>query len=359
MPADDHQPIRVAVVFGGRSTEHPISCLSAGSVQSALAVAGYEVVPVGVTHEGAWVLASSEQRYTLRGKELPSVEGGEPLTLATDPAANGLVAASGRPVPIDVVFPVLHGRYGEDGTVQGMLEMAGIPYVGSGVYASAASMDKSHMKAAFHGAGLPTADYDIVRVGQPLPDDVLERLGRPVFVKPARGGSSIGISKVRSAGGLADAVALAAQSDSKVLIEAAVNGREIECGVLTGVDGGPPLASVPAEVIVAEGVEFYDFDAKYLSDATAFAVPAELPEGVTARVQSLAVAAYEALECAGLARVDVFVCPDGRVVLNELNTMPGFTAVSMYPQMWAASGIGLPELVDRLVRDALYRHESS
>lgn len=359
MPADnragDGRRTRVAVVFGGRSTEHPISCLSAGTVRAALAEAGYDVLAVGVTADGGWVLPPADQRYTLQGSDLPSVSGGEPLTFSCDPGAPGLLGADGRLLGIDVVFPVLHGRFGEDGTVQGLLEMAGLPYVGSGVYASAAAMDKAHMKTALRGAGLPIADYAVVHAGRPLPDGLLDLLGTPVFVKPARGGSSIGISKVTCADALPEAVSLAAQSDSKVLIEAGVTGREIECAVLAAAGDGPPEASVPAEVTVAEGFDFYDFDAKYLSDATTFTVPAQLPPAVTAEIQQLAVAAYEALDCAGLARVDVFVCPDGRVVLNELNTMPGFTAVSMYPRMWAASGLPLPALVDRLVRDALHR----
>jgi D-alanine-D-alanine ligase len=347
--------LRVAVVFGGRSTEHAISCLSAGTVQAALKEAGYEVVPVAVTREGGWLLAASDQAYARDGDRLPEVLGGEAVSFSADPTAPGLITAGGRRVEVDVVFPVLHGRYGEDGTVQGLLEMAGVPYVGSGVYASAASMDKAHMKMTLRAAGLPVADYEVIPPGGRLRDGVLERLGTPVFVKPARGGSSIGISKVRSAGGLAAAIAAAAASDPKVLVEANVTGREIECGVLAAVGGGRAQASVPAEVTVAGGVDFYDFAAKYLSDATTFTVPADLPEAVTAQVQSLAVAAYEALDCAGLARVDAFVCPDGRVMLNELNTMPGFTAASMYPRMWAATGVDLPELVDRLVVDALRR----
>ncbi len=359
MPAgrapDSGKRTRVAVVFGGRSTEHSISCLSAGTVRSALEAAGYDVVAVGVTADGAWVLAPPDQPYTLAGATLPAVTAGEPITFSCDPRAPGLIGAGGRTTAIDVAFPVLHGPFGEDGTVQGLFEMVGVPYVGSGVYASAASMDKAHMKAAMRAAGLPIADYAVVHEGSVAPGDVLDRLGLPVFVKPARGGSSIGISKVAAPDRLHEAISLAAQSDSKVLIEAAVVGREVECGVLAGLDGAPAQASVPAEITVADGYEFYDFDAKYLSDATTFTVPAVLPEAVAARIQELAVAAYEALDCAGLARVDVFVCPDGRVVLNELNTMPGFTAASMYPRMWAATGVPLPKLVDRLVRDALYR----
>ncbi len=363
MPADDPSTgsnrtrrIRTAVVFGGRSTEHSISCLSAGTVIAALTEAGYDVVPVGVTRAGAWVLPAAEQAYAIAAGQLPEVGGGDPVMFSADPKAPGLVRANGSHVPIDVVFPVLHGPFGEDGTVQGLFEMTGLAYVGSGVYASAAAMDKAHMKMALHAAGLPVAAYEIIRPGASAPAGVLERLGTPVFVKPARGGSSIGITKVKTDDALAAAVAVAAESDPKVLIESAVVGREIECGVLAGVDAGPPEASLPAEVTLAEGVDFYDFDAKYLSDATTFTVPAELPAAVTAEVQRLAIAAYEALDCAGLARVDVFVCPDGSVVLNELNTLPGFTAASMYPRMWAATGIDLPELVDRLVTDALRRN---
>ena len=365
MPAEIHAdgsslrpvpgPIRVAVVFGGRSTEHSISCLSAGTVSAALIESGHEVVMVGVTRAGGWVLADEQQAYSLQGDKLPEVTGGEPVTFSGDATSPGLTTGSGKAVAVDVVFPVLHGRFGEDGTVQGLLEMAGIPYVGSGVYASAAAMDKAHMKMALRAAGLPVSDYEVVRAGSAIPEGILERLGSPVFVKPARGGSSIGITKVKAAADLPAAIAEAGESDAKVLIESNVSGREIECGVLAGVAGGRAVASVPAEVTVAEGVDFYDFDAKYLSDATMFTVPAELAEEVTAEVQRLAVAAYEALDCEGLARVDVFVCADGRVIVNELNTLPGFTAASMYPRMWAATGVDLPELVERLVTDALVR----
>ncbi len=283
------------------------------------------------------------------------VRKGEPVVFSGDAMAPGLMTLAGSRIPVDVVFPVLHGPFGEDGTVQGLLEMAGVPYVGSGVYASAASMDKAHMKTALAGAGLPVAPYEVIRPGKPAPAGILDRLGSPVFVKPARGGSSIGITKVTRAEALEEAVAIAARSDPKVIVEACVIGREVECGVLAGSDGGVPAASVPAEVTLAEGFEFYDFDAKYLSDATTFTVPATLSPAVTCEVQRLALAAYDAMDCAGLARVDVFVRSDGSVVVNELNTMPGFTAASMYPRMWEATGLPLPALVSRLVQDALYR----
>jgi D-alanine-D-alanine ligase len=352
MPA---APTRVAVVFGGRSTEHSISCLSAGTVKVSLEAAGYEVIPVGVTRQGAWVLAASEQAYALRGDELPEVYGGEPVAFSGDATQPGLITQTGSRVEIDVVFPVLHGPYGEDGTVQGLFEMAGIAYVGSGVYASAASMDKAHMKMAFAAAGIPVSAYEVVRPGSHPVDGVMDRLGSPVFVKPARGGSSIGITRVTSEAALTEALETARDSDPKVLIESAIVGREIECGVLAGANGGPAEASAPAEIVVDDAFEFYDFQAKYLADSTTVTVPADLPPAVTRKVQQLAVAAYEALDCAGLARVDVFACPDGSVVMNELNTMPGFTATSGYPVMWAATGISLPQLVDRLVQDALYR----
>lgn len=342
-------------MFGGRSTEHAISCLSAGTVVAALEKAGYDVLPVGVTRAGSWVLAESGQAYAIEGETLPEVVSGEPVLFCGDASSPGLVTGAGDRVPVDVVFPVLHGPFGEDGTVQGLFETAGIPYVGSGVYASAAAMDKAHMKMALRSAGLPVADHEVVRAGSPAPAGVLDRLGSPVFVKPARGGSSIGITKVQKADALDEAVAIAAESDTKVLIEAGILGREVECGVLAGPRGGDPQASVPAEVALADGYEFYDFQAKYLSDATVFTVPAALEPSVTAVVQDLAITAFRALDCAGLARVDVFVCPDGRVIVNELNTMPGFTAASMYPRMWEASGVGLVELADRLVQDALWR----
>jgi D-alanine-D-alanine ligase len=353
--AGEGDPIRVAVVFGGRSTEHSISCLSAGTVKASLEEAGYAVIPVGVTRQGAWVLAPQDQSYALEDSSLPEVTRGESVMFSGDATRPGLVTQTGRQVPVDVVFPVLHGPYGEDGTVQGLFEMAGVPYVGSGVYASAASMDKAHMKMAFATAGIPVSAYEVIRPGGKPLDGVMDRLGSPVFVKPARGGSSIGISRVADEGALPDAIRIAAQSDPKVLIEAAVVGREIECGVLAGANGGPAEASAVAEIVIDDRFEFYDFQAKYLSDSTTVTVPADLPPAVAKEVQRLAVAAYEALDCAGLARVDVFVCADDTVVMNELNTMPGFTATSGYPVMWAATGVTLPELVDRLVQDALQR----
>jgi D-alanine-D-alanine ligase len=351
--------IRIAVVFGGRSTEHAISCVSAGSVLAALDRSRYDVLPVGITPEGRWVLAVDDPNaLSIHGRDLPAVDPtGAPLALPGDPTAKGLIALEPHDVPsdlgvVDVVFPVLHGPYGEDGTIQGLLELAGVPYVGSGVFASAAAMDKHHMKQLLRAAGLPVPAYSVVRRGQPVGPEV-EALGLPVFVKPARGGSSIGITKVARREDLEAALAEAHRHDPKAIVEAAVPGREIECGVLDRVDGRGAEASVPAEIRVTGGQEFYDFEAKYLEDATQFDIPADLPQDVTAEVQRLAVLAFQALDCEGLARVDFFIGDDGTALINEVNTMPGFTPASMFPRMWAASGVDYPTLVDRLVRSAL------
>lgn len=350
---------RLAVLFGGRSTEHAISCVSAGSVLEALRDGPWELVPVGITREGTWLLPDGDQSFAIEGERLPEVRSGRPVVLCGDADFRGLRPLDGsEPVPLDVVFPVLHGPYGEDGTVQGQLEMANLPYVGSGVFASAAAMDKAHMKAMLCAAGLSIAPYAVLGAAAQLSEADQQRLGLPVFVKPARGGSSVGISKVSSWDQLPAALDLARQSDPKVVIEAGVVGREVECGVLGQGGAGAteaPEASVPAEIKVSDEYEFYDFEAKYLTDSTTFDVPAELSSEVTDEVRRCAVAAFSALDCAGLARVDFFVTPDGSVVCNEVNTMPGFTPVSMYPRMWAATGVEYPKLVRRLVELALER----
>jgi D-alanine-D-alanine ligase len=280
--------------------------------------------------------------------------------LAGDPTIAGLVTpGDGQGMPgVDVVFPLLHGPYGEDGTLQGLLELAGLPYVGSGVFASAAAMDKQHMKLVLAGNGLRIGSYEIVtpREWEQDPRAVLlrlaERLQLPVFVKPARGGSSIGISKVTDAADLSEAIEAARRYDPKVVVEAMLAGREIECGVLEGPEG--PEASLPSEIHVHPDHAFYDFEAKYLDEGTGFDIPALLTAEQTTEVQAMACAAFEALGCEGLARVDFFLGPDGFVV-NEVNTMPGFTPASMFPRMWAASGVDYPTLVDRLLTSALTR----
>jgi D-alanine-D-alanine ligase len=363
--------LRVAVVFGGRSAEHAISCVSAGSVIAALDPERYEVVPVGIATDGRWVLADGDQRLAITDGRLPEVSGGTAVSLVGDPEGRGLAvldpgAALGRALTeVDVVFPVLHGAFGEDGTIQGLLEMAGLPYVGSGVFSSAASMDKEFTKKLLAAAGLPQGDHVVLRDGDGavcadpavLSGPERERLGLPVFVKPARAGSSIGITKVVDWADFPAAVAAAAAVDPKVIVEAAVPGREIECGVLAARGSGLPESSLPAEIRLRPGTDWYDFSAKYLDDAVDFDVPADLTPEQTQLVQETARRAYLALDCRGLARVDFFLgtAADGSdlLVINEVNTMPGFTPISMFPRMWAASGVSYPELVDRLVASAL------
>jgi D-alanine-D-alanine ligase len=363
---------RVAVIFGGRSSEHSVSCVSAGSVLRAIDRSVYDVVPVGISTEGRWVLAVDDpDRLMIRDGKLPEVDATRPaVVLPGDPTARALTVfdesqASGALGDIDVVFPVLHGPYGEDGTIQGLLELADIPYVGSGVLSSAVSMDKAHMKVALAGAGLPVCDYVVVTARRWSAENAAVReeiaaLGWPVFVKPARAGSSVGITKVKRAEDLDAAMAEAQAWDPKVIVEATVIGREIECGVLEGVLGadgvkGAPEASVTAEIRVLGDREFYDFEAKYLDDSTELTVPADIPEEAAATVRALSVKAFEALSCESLARVDFFVRDDGSVLVNEVNTMPGFTPVSMFPRMWAATGVDYPTLVGRLLGTALQR----
>ena len=305
---------------------------------------------VGITRAGTWVGGGDSL------DELIVDSGDTALPHIDDRAAPVDISAA---LDVDVVFPVLHGPWGEDGTVQGLLEMHGVPYVGSGVLASALAMDKGFMKAALRSAGLPVGDWTMVtdRDWIERRDDAMSRvanLGFPVFVKPARAGSSRGITKVHGVAGVEAAIEEARRHDPRVIIEAAIEGmREIECAVLAGRDGIPE-ASRCAEIIVGPGHEFYDFEAKYLDDSATLVVPADLAPDIEARVRDLSLAAFEALDCAGLARVDVFV-RGSEILINELNTMPGFTSISMFPRMWAASGVDYADLVNRLVTDALRR----
>ena len=369
MNAPTGRRVRVAVVFGGRSSEHAISCVTAGSVLQALDRDTYDVVPIGIATDGRWVLeADDPQRHRITGPgQLPSVDG-DRATVALAQTAEGtglLVSEAGAPPralgDVDVVFPLLHGPWGEDGTIQGLFEMTDVRYVGSGVLASALCMDKVFMKIALQAAGLPVmpGTTSTAREWAETPDALHERceaLGYPLFVKPARGGSSIGIAKAHGRDELAAAVEGALAHDPKVLIEVSAEGaREIECGVLESLDGGLDV-SVPAEIKITGEHEFYDFEAKYLpEEATQLDVPAHLDDETTRRMQDLAAAAFRAAGCEGLARVDFFLMPDGSLVINELNTMPGFTPLSMFPQMWAATGVPYPALVDRLLALALQR----
>ncbi|MGB9376337.1 MAG: D-alanine--D-alanine ligase family protein [Mycobacteriales bacterium] len=354
-----HPKLRVAVVFGGRSSEHAISCITAASVLRALDRERYDVLPIGITREGSWVLTSDDPRaLDKHGDELPEVAKGAAVVLPGDPGRGLLVAEAGEAVralgDVDVVFPVLHGAFGEDGTIQGLLEMAGTPYVGSGVLGSAVAMDKEFAKKLLAAEGLPVGRFEVVRPGQPgLSVEARERLELPVFVKPARAGSSVGITKVRDWADLDDAIALAREHDPKVLVEQGNIGREIECGVLEGRDGGRAEASVPAEIRFVADRDWYDFEAKYLDDSCELDVPADLPPEVTRQVRDYAVRAFEALDCAGLARVDFFLMGADELIINEVNTMPGFTPISMFPRMWAESGLDFAALVHRLIETAI------
>ncbi|MFP1627797.1 D-alanine--D-alanine ligase family protein [Streptomyces sp. 5K101] len=363
---------RVAVVFGGRSSEHGISVVTAGAVLRAIDRTKYDVLPIGITSDGRWALTADEpERMAITDRRTPSVdelaesaEGG--VVLSVDPGSREVVYSEPGSVPkvlgeVDVVFPMLHGPYGEDGTLQGLLELSGVPYVGSGVLASAVGQDKEYMKRVFISFGLPVGPYEVIRPREWAADpsavrkkivDFAAEHGWPLFIKPARGGSSMGISKVDGLAGLDDAIAEAQRHDPKILVESLLRGREIECGVLEFEDG--PRASVPAEIPPVSSHDFYDFEAKYI-DSAAGLVPAPLTDEQTAEVQRLAVRAFDAVSCEGLVRADFFLTEDGRFVINEINTMPGFTPISMYPRMWQESGVTYTELVDRLIQAALNR----
>jgi D-alanine-D-alanine ligase len=357
---------RVAVVFGGRSAEHEISVISARSVIDALDPDRYEVLAIGVTKDGRWQLMSAGPPALSAGAAsgaLPGVapDPGAEISLDQEPGSQALVAADGSRTRIDVVFPVMHGPYGEDGSIQGFLEMAGVPYVGAGVLASAVGMDKAVQKVLFAAAGLPGVPYDAVheRDWEEDPEAVEARaahLGYPLFAKPAALGSSIGIEKVEEASRLRGALEQAFRFGRKAVLERAATGaRELEVSVLGNDD---PVASVAGE-IVPRGHAFYDYEAKYLDEHGAeLIIPAEIAPQTLEEIQRLAVAAFRAIDCTGMARVDFFLMQDGRLFLNEVNTIPGFTSISMYPRLWEASGLTYPDLVDRLIELAIERHEA-
>jgi len=359
--------VRVGVIFGGRSGEHEVSLASARSVMDAMDKQKYEIVPIGITHEGRWIASGDP----MKALEAGDVDASQPAALLGDPSQHSLMRLQDteraieatRLAELDVIFPVLHGPYGEDGTVQGLLELAGIPYVGAGVTSSALGMDKAIFKDVCRAHGLPIVDYlafkrkewDADPAG--LMDQIEQRLGYPLFTKPANLGSSVGISKCHDRHGLARGLAEAARYDRKLLVEVAVPGaREIEVSVLGNDD---PIASLPGEVIPSR--EFYSYEAKYIDrgeDASRLLIPAPLSPEQTSLVRDLAVRAYRAIDCAGMARADFLLSGQaGALYVNELNTIPGFTAISMYPKLWEATGIPYAELIDRLIGLALERYQ--
>jgi D-alanine-D-alanine ligase len=381
------QKIKVGVLFGGRSGEHEVSLLSAASVLKAINPEKYEVVPIGITKQGQWLTPSHAEKL-LRGEDLPEQSSrhlragdpqatpgaavlakGEAVIVPPMPESDSLVPFESKAQPsehginVDVIFPVLHGTFGEDGTIQGLLELADIPYVGAGVLGSAAGMDKDVMKRLFAAAGLPIVKHVTVLRGHWQSDakkvtkEIEKKLKYPVFVKPANLGSSVGITKAHNRKELGPAIETAAAYDRKIVIEQGVGGkkqkaRELECSVL-GNDA--PQASIAGEIVPS--AEFYDYNAKYLDEGSQLIIPAKITKKQMKEVQEMAVRAFQAVDCSGLARVDFLMDPkNGKVYLNEINTMPGFTSISMYPKLWKASGLDYPELIDRLIQLALERH---
>ncbi|ABM07506.1 MULTISPECIES: D-alanine--D-alanine ligase family protein [Micrococcaceae] len=373
MVTDHSTPVtgrpRVAILFGGRSSEHAVSCVTAAGVMGAIDKNKYEVIPIGIAKSGQWVLASGDtSEWSLSSAALPEVApSGRTVTLAEVGGEHQLIVTEPNAVPqelgsVDVVFPLLHGPWGEDGTIQGLLELSDTRYVGAGVLASAVGMDKHFMKVVFESAGLSVGPYVAVTDREWSTDAEavrkrVDKLGFPVFVKPARAGSSMGISKVDSMEGLDAAIDEARRHDLKLVIEAGIVGREIECAVLQGRGTDAPRTSMPGEIAVAVGEhQFYDFAAKYVEDgAAALSCPADMPDEAIARVRELAAVAFDAVGAEGLSRVDFFYTPAGELIINEINTMPGFTPKSMYPQMWAASGLAYGDLIDELIHLALTR----
>ena len=350
------KPIKIAIIYGGRSSEHSVSCISAGAIMSHLDPEKYELYPIGITQQGTWTVGESDpEKLRSTNGVMPTVTLTKEVSLAADPARRGQFrfAAGSEHVTVDVIFPVLHGLYGEDGTIQGLFELSGVPYVGTGVLSSACGMDKEYTKKLLAAEGLPVGKEVILRGEETLTQADCQLLGLPVYVKPARGGSSIGISRVTRWEDMDAALREARQYDTKVIVESEIIGDEVECGVLEYPDG-TVIASVPAQLVnTSVGHEgFYGFDAKYVDGDVSAMIPAPLDDAVTRLIQSLAREAFQALQCSGLARVDFFVTPAGPV-LNEVNTMPGFTPISMYPQVFAASGVPYAELLDTLIAQAL------
>lgn len=350
------KPIKIAIIYGGRSSEHSVSCISAGAIMSHLDPEKYELYPIGITQQGTWTVGESDpEKLRSTNAVMPTVTLTKEVSLAADPARRGQFrfADGSEHVTVDVIFPVLHGLYGEDGTIQGLFELSGVPYVGTGVLSSACGMDKEYTKKLLAAEGLPVGKEVILRGEETLTQADCQLLGLPVYVKPARGGSSIGISRVTRWEDMDAALREARQYDTKVIVESEIIGDEVECGVLEYPDG-TVVASVPAQLVnTSVGHEgFYGFDAKYVDGDVSAMIPAPLDDAATRLIQSLAREAFQALQCSGLARVDFFVTQAGPV-LNEVNTMPGFTPISMYPQVFAASGVPYAELLDTLIARAL------
>jgi len=344
--------LTVALIFGGRSAEHEISLASARFVAASLSRDEYSLVPVGIMRDGAWVLPDDLESALRDGLEATPCR---PVALLPDPSRPGLQCADGTQIPVDFAFPILHGTYGEDGTIQGLFEMAGVPYAGGGVLGSSVGMDKELMKAAFAAWGLPQVDYVVFRdAGDRIPsciERVESAFDYPVFVKPANLGSSVGMTKAHDRGELDGALQLAFRYDRKVIVEASATGKEVECAVL---GNERPEASVPGLVVPAN--EFYDYESKYTDGMMTFTIPAPLDEQTTARVRELAVQAFLAVDCSGFARCDFFVLDGGEVIVNEINTIPGMTAFSAFPRLWEATGVGSAELVDRIVKLGIDQH---
>ena len=374
-------PTRVVVLYGGQSPEHAVSCVTAAGVLGAIDSESFDVIEIGITAAGQWTRPVVDPRtYTFSAQQEPHVVPHE-SSVVLHPGPGGSSERACELVEIhrdgtstslghvDVVLPLLHGPFGEDGTIQGMLEVAGVPYVGAGVMASAVGMDKHLMKIAFASAGLTVGPYEVITAKQWTQDAAgcvrrVKGLELPVFVKPARGGSSVGITRIDDWSQLSEALAAAQAHDPKVIVEAGIAGREIECGVLDSPDGAPARASLLGEIVVGDGSQshqFYDFTAKYQDDTAAdLSCPAELPDEVSAEIRSQAVTAFDAVAAEGISRVDFFYDASAStlarsVVVNEINTMPGFTPISMYPQMWAATGLNYPELISELISLALRR----
>ncbi len=358
--------IRVGVIFGGRSGEHEVSLISASSIMKALNPDKYDVVPVGITKKGSWLVgvkpdAMLEDKSEKNQTCIPFSGQGK-ASLNCDPTNKGLILvdkpANQNRVDLDILFPVIHGTYGEDGTLQGLLEQADMPYVGCGVLASAAGMDKTIAKKLFRDAGIAVAPFkEVLRSDwRQNPDSIMNAIEKefdyPCFIKPVNSGSSVGISKARDRQSLKEAIDLAARFDRKILVESFVNGREIEVSVL---GNDQPMASLPGEIVPCN--EFYDYSAKYVDDRSELKIPADLSEEVCEEIRNLAIKAYRALDCAGMARVDFFLeRGTNRVIINEINTIPGFTKISMYPKLWEATGISYSELCDRLIDLAIERY---